>query len=54
MLCVCKRVLTLEEMDKAKNPSGLCSKCRKIGKEHIDNEFHPVFREIEAQNKNGV
>lgn len=52
MLCKCKRVLTLEEMDKVKNPSGLCSKCKKIGKEHIDNEFHPAFREIEAQNKN--
>ena len=51
-LCICKRVLTLEEMDKVKNPSGLCHKCKKIGELHIKNEFHPTFSDIEKQNKN--
>ena len=34
--CQCGRILTIEEMDKEKNPSGVCKKCQE---EHAQN-FH--------------
>ena len=40
--CQCSRILTIEEMDKEKNPSGVCKECQK---KHAK-EFSKKFKEL--------